>query len=72
LPRASANSGLGTGGLAGDYDNDGHEDLLVTYYGQNRLFHNTGRGRFDDVTEAAGLTQSRLLEYRRAVHRLRP
>ncbi len=52
--------GWGQGACSGDYDNDGHEDLLVTYYGQNRLFHNTGRGRFDDVTEAAGLTQSRL------------
>ena len=52
--------GWGQGACAGDYDNDGHEDLLVTYYGQNRLFHNTGRGRFDDVTGAAGLTQSRL------------
>jgi len=52
--------GWGQGACSGDYDNDGHEDLLVTYYGQNRLFHNTGRGRFDDVTGAAGLTQSRL------------
>jgi hypothetical protein len=52
--------GWGQGACAGDYDNDGHEDLLVTYYGQNRLFHNTGRGRFDDVTGPAGLTQSRL------------
>jgi hypothetical protein len=52
--------GWGQGACAGDYDNDGHEDLLVTYYGQNRLFHNTGRGRFEEVTAAAGLTQSRL------------
>jgi len=52
--------GWGQGACSGDYDNDGHEDLLVTYYGQNRLFHNSGRGRFDEVTEAAGLTQSRL------------
>ncbi len=52
--------GWGQGACAGDYDNDGHEDLLVTYYGQNRLFHNTGRGRFDDVTGPAGLMEPRL------------
>jgi enediyne biosynthesis protein E4 len=52
--------GWGQGACAGDYDNDGFEDLLVTYYGQNRLFHNTGRGRFDEVTASAGLTASRL------------
>jgi hypothetical protein len=51
--------GWGQSACAGDYDNDGHEDLLVTYYGQNRLFHNTGRGRFEEVTGPAGLTQSR-------------
>jgi hypothetical protein len=51
--------GWGQAACAGDYDNDGFEDLAVTYYGQNRLFHNTGRGRFDDVTASAGLTDSR-------------
>jgi enediyne biosynthesis protein E4 len=39
---------------AGDYDNDGHTDLFVTYYGQNVLYHNAG-GRFEDVTARAGL-----------------
>jgi enediyne biosynthesis protein E4 len=52
--------GWGQGACTGDYDNDGHEDLLVTYYGQNRLFRNTGRGTFEDVTARAGLTQNRL------------
>jgi enediyne biosynthesis protein E4 len=52
--------GWGQGACAGDYDNDGQEDLLVTYYGQNRLFHNAGRGRFEDVTGPGGLTQSGL------------
>ncbi len=51
--------GWGQGACAGDYDNDGAPDLFVTYFGQNRLFHNTGRGRFEDVTAAAGLMQSR-------------
>jgi enediyne biosynthesis protein E4 len=39
----------------GDYNNDGYPDILVTCVGQNRLFHNTGRGKFIDVTNAAGL-----------------
>ena len=40
---ASARSGLATSGwgqgvCVGDYDNDGREDVFVTYFGQNRLF----------------------------------
>jgi enediyne biosynthesis protein E4 len=41
----------------GDYDNDGFEDLFITYYGQNVLYHNNGDGTFTDVTEKAGLRQ---------------
>jgi hypothetical protein len=50
--------GWGQGACAGDYDNDGNIDLFVTYYGHNRLFHNTGRGRFEDVTDRAGVANS--------------
>ncbi|MGH9657741.1 MAG: CRTAC1 family protein [Bryobacteraceae bacterium] len=38
-----------------DYDNDGHSDLLVTYYGQNTLYRNRGDRTFEDVTSKAGL-----------------
>ena len=38
-----------------DFDNDGWQDLLVTAVGQNRLFRNTGKGTFVDVTARAGL-----------------
>ena len=48
--------GWGQGACVGDYDNDGHDDLLVTYFGQNRLFRNTGRASFAEVTTATGLT----------------
>ncbi|MGO8817635.1 MAG: FG-GAP-like repeat-containing protein [Terriglobia bacterium] len=49
-------SGWGHGVCAGDYDNDGFDDLFVTYYGQpNILYHNNGDGTFTDVTKAAGL-----------------
>jgi hypothetical protein len=47
--------GWGQGVCIGDYDNDGREDLFVTYYGHSVLYHNEGNGTFKDVTEAAGL-----------------
>jgi enediyne biosynthesis protein E4 len=50
--------GWGQAACAGDYDNDGQVDLFVTYYGHNRLFHNTGRARFEDVTERAGVANA--------------
>jgi enediyne biosynthesis protein E4 len=48
-------SGWGQAACAGDYDNDGHDDLFVTYWGQNRLYRNRGDRTFEDVTERAGL-----------------
>jgi hypothetical protein len=50
-----AASGWGQGVCAGDYDNDGDEDLFVTYWGQNILYRNRGNGVFDDVTGTAKL-----------------
>lgn len=48
-------SGWASGVCAGDYDNDGRVDLFLTYFGPNRLLHNRGGLRFDDVSAAAGL-----------------
>jgi len=42
----------------GDYDNDGYDDIFVTYYGQNVLYRNNGNGTFTDVTAKAGLLES--------------
>jgi hypothetical protein len=39
----------------GDYNNDGFDDLFVTYWGQNVLYRNNGNGTFMDVTKEAGL-----------------
>jgi len=50
-----SHSGWGQGVCIGDYDNDGNEDLFVTYWGQNILYHNNGDGTFTDVTEKSGL-----------------
>ena len=49
-----AGVGYGMGVAAGDFDNDGFEDLFVTSYGGNHLYHNNGNGTFTDVTERSG------------------
>lgn len=43
------------GVTAGDYDNDGYEDLYVTNWNSAILYHNNGNGTFSDVTEKAGV-----------------
>src|SRR6202035_1125564 len=50
-----SHSGWGQGGCIGDYENDGFEDLFVTYYGRNVLYHNNGDETFADVSEKAGV-----------------
>ena len=50
-------TGWGQACCVGDFDNDGKDDLFVTYYGQNSLYRNLGNGKFIDVTQQAGLTQ---------------
>ncbi|HET7442879.1 MAG TPA: FG-GAP-like repeat-containing protein [Terriglobales bacterium] len=43
------------GCTAGDYDNDGAEDLAVSFDGRVLLLHNEKNGTFEDVTQAAGI-----------------
>ncbi|HJS99051.1 MAG TPA: CRTAC1 family protein [Terriglobales bacterium] len=50
-----AHTGWGQGVCIGDYDNDGYEDLFITYFGNNALYHNNGDGTFTDVTDKAGV-----------------
>ena len=51
-------SGWGQGCCVGDYDNDGFDDLFVTYWGRNVLYHNNGDGTFTDVSDKAGVAGS--------------
>ena len=46
---------FGMGAAAADYDGDGWQDLYVTNYGTNVLFHNNGNGTFANVTDTAGV-----------------
>jgi hypothetical protein len=55
LKAGLAHSGWGQGVCVGDYDNDGNEDLFITYFGKNALYHNNGDGTFTDVTDKAGV-----------------
>jgi hypothetical protein len=59
----TAKAGLVRTGWAGgltiaDYNNDGWDDIFITYYGQNVLYKNNGDGTFTDVTKIAGLHSS--------------
>ena len=47
--------GWGQGVCIGDYDNDGWDDLFVSYFGKNVLYHNNGDGTFTDITDKAGV-----------------
>jgi len=47
--------GWAMGVAVGDYNNDGHPDLLVTCFGGLVLYRNNGDGTFTDVSKEAGL-----------------
>jgi hypothetical protein len=47
--------GMSFGVAAGDYDNDGFDDLFICNAGKNALYHNNGNGTFTEVTEQAGI-----------------
>jgi hypothetical protein len=50
--------GWGFGIAVGDYDNDGWEDLYITYLDGAVLYHNNHDGTFTDVTAKAGVGNS--------------
>jgi hypothetical protein len=45
----------GMGVAVGDFNNNGFPDIFLSCVGQSRLFQNTGKGTFIDVTEGSGL-----------------
>jgi hypothetical protein len=51
-----AGAGFSMGAAAGDYDNDGLDDLYVTGVNRNILYRNRGDGTFEDVTAQAGVS----------------
>jgi hypothetical protein len=53
-----ARTGWGQGCCVGDYDNDGVDDLLVTYWGDCVLYRNRGDGTFTDVSEKTGIAKT--------------
>ena len=51
--------GYGFGVAVGDYDNDGRPDIFLTRWCSYALYHNLGKGRFEDCTASAGLAGDR-------------
>lgn len=51
-----ARTGWGSGCCVGDFDNDGFDDLFVSYWGDCSLWKNLGNGKFVDVAAKAGVT----------------
>ncbi len=50
-----AGSGYSVGAAAGDFDNDGFEDLFVAGVNESHLYRNLGGQKFEDVTAASGI-----------------
>src|ERR1700690_2028868 len=48
-------TGVSTGAVWGDYDNDGYEDLFLIKWGRPELYHNDQGHGFTRVSEQAGL-----------------
>jgi hypothetical protein len=50
--------GWGFGVAVGDYDNDGNEDLYISYLDGAVLYYNNGDGTFTDMTAKAGVSNA--------------
>lgn len=47
--------GWACGVTIGDYNNDGYDDIFISFWGRSVLYRNNGDGTFTDVTREAGL-----------------
>ena len=61
LEAVNDNSGIRHNGrdiksVTADYDNDGFLDLLIINNEESKLYKNDGRGKFNDMTNASGLS----------------
>lgn len=52
-------TGWGQSVCVGDYDNDGWDDIFISYFGNNALYRNNGNGTFTEVAEKAGVAVNR-------------
>src|SRR5215475_3653187 len=52
-------TGWGQGVCIGDFDNDGYDDIFISYFGKNALYKNNGNGTFTDVAEKAGVANNK-------------
>ncbi|HKG20567.1 MAG TPA: VCBS repeat-containing protein, partial [Blastocatellia bacterium] len=53
-----ARTGWGQSCCVGDYDNDGFDDIFISYFGKNALYHNNGNGTFTDMAEKNGVANN--------------
>jgi hypothetical protein len=51
-------TGWGQAVCVGDFDNDGYDDIFISYFGKNALYHNNRDGTFTDVAEKAGVANN--------------
>ena len=49
----------GMGCAAGDFDNDGDQDLYISNFGPNVMLKNDGLGHFEDITKKVGVGDGR-------------
>lgn len=54
-----SNPGYGMGVAVGDIDNDGYPDLYVSGFPSSSLYHNDQHGSFTDITQEAGVENSK-------------
>jgi hypothetical protein len=63
LKSGLARTGWGQGCCVGDYNNDGLDDLLVTYWGDCVLYRNKGDGTFVNVSDLTGVSRTTRLTH---------